>query len=318
MRLVDFHTHLFSRPYFEALAGLSPRPGGAEALMEDMARRTGIEIPPRELAPHVARWLAAFSHAGVERAAIFASLPGEAETVAEAARLSAGRLVPMALVDPRATGAADRARFLLTERGFKGLLVFPAMHQFRIGGSELRSVLEVLALSGGVLYIHCGLLVVKLRDLLGLPRAIDLTYANPLDVIPAAQAFPGVTFVIPHFGAGFFRETLLAGAQCENIHVDTSSSHSWMRTQEARLDLREVFARTLGVFGPRRILFGTDSGTFPAGFRADRLTEQRAVLEQLGLPEPDQAAILGENALRLIGDHEAVLPTASPGSSSLH
>jgi predicted TIM-barrel fold metal-dependent hydrolase len=300
MRIVDFHTHLFSRPYFDALAALSPLPGGPEALLADLGRKTGIEIPVPELAPHVARWLAALSQHGVERAASFASLPAEVEAVAEAARLSGGKLVPMALVDPLANGAAERTRWLLNERGYKGLLVFPAMHHFRIGGSELRACLEVLAERRAVLYVHCGLLVVKLRELLGLPRAVDLAYANPLDIVPVAQAFPGVAFVIPHFGAGFFRETLLAGAQCENVYVDTSSSHSWMRTQPARMDLREVFARALDVFGPRRILFGTDSGTFPAGFRAERLTEQRAVLEALGLPPSDRAAILGENAARLL------------------
>jgi len=300
MRIVDFHTHLFSRPYFDALAALSPLPGGPAVLLEDLSRRTGIEIPAGEIAPHVARWLADLSQHGIERAASFASLPGEVEAVAEAARISNGKLVPMALVDPRANGAAERARWLLSERGYKGLLVFPAMHHFRIGGSELHAVLEVLAERRAVLYVHCGLLVVKLRELLGLPRAIDLSYANPLDIVPAAQAHPGVTFVIPHFGAGFFRETLLAGAQCDNVHVDTSSSHSWMRTQTTRLDLREVFARALDVFSPRRILFGTDSGTFPAGFRAERLAEQRAVLEHLGLSDADRAAILGENALRLL------------------
>ena len=84
----------------------------------------------------------------------------------------------------------------------------------------------VVAERGGVVYVHCGLLVVKLRDLLGLPRSFDLSYANPLDLIPAADAHPQAKFVVPHFGAGFFRETLMAGAQCENIFVDTSSSHS--------------------------------------------------------------------------------------------
>ena len=60
-------------------------------------------------------------------------------------------------------------------------------------------------------YVHCGILVVKLRDLLGLPRPYDLNYANPLDVIPAANRHPGLTFCVPHFGAGFLRETLIAG-----------------------------------------------------------------------------------------------------------
>ena len=79
-----------------------------------------------------------------------------------------------------------------------------------------------------LVFVHCGLLVVKLRDLLGLPRPYDLAYANPLSVIPAANRYRRAKFIIPHFGAGFFRETLMAGTQCANIYVDTSSTNSWM------------------------------------------------------------------------------------------
>ena len=48
--------------------------------------------------------------------------------------------------------------------------------------------------------------------------------------MPAAGRFPNVSFVVPHFGAGFLQETLMLGAQCNNAYVDTSSSNGWMRT----------------------------------------------------------------------------------------
>ena len=96
------------------------------------------------------------------------------------------------------------------------------------------TLLEVLNERRATIYLHCGILVVKPRDLLSLPRTYDLTYANPLGAIPAANAFPDVTFVIPHFGAGFFREALIAGAQCPNVYVDTSSSNSWIKPSRRR------------------------------------------------------------------------------------
>lgn len=300
MRIVDFHSHFFSLPFFEALASLSPLEGAPASKLARVARQAGIELPPADLAEHVARWTGELDRHGVEHLVSFASLPQEIPAVAQAAALSAGRITPMALVDPTAEGAATKVRTLLTEQGFAGVLTFPAMHHFHVAGEAARGVLEVLAEQRAVLYVHCGLLVVKLRDLLGLPRPYDLSFANPLGIIPAANAFPELTFVIPHFGAGFFREALLAGAQCPNVYVDTSSTNSWMRTQVPRVTLRDVFDRSLDVFGHERILFGTDSNVFPAGWRAERLGEQRAALEELGVGEAEQAAVFGGNGLRLL------------------
>jgi predicted TIM-barrel fold metal-dependent hydrolase len=130
----------------------------------------------------------------------------------------------------------------------------------------------------------------------------DLGFANPVGIVPVANRYPDVRFVIPHFGAGFFREALLAGAQCPNVYVDTSSSNSWTATQPAPLALADVFRRALGVFGARRILFGTDSNVFPAGWRADRLNEQRAALDAAGASAGDIEAITGGNARRLLSE----------------
>jgi predicted TIM-barrel fold metal-dependent hydrolase len=300
MAIIDFHLHFFSRPFFEALAAQSPHPGSVEERLARVAQKTGIELPPADLAAHTRRWTAELARHGVARAAAFASLPQEIPALAEAAALADGRLVPMALVDPRADGVAERVRTLLRDQGFRGVLLFPAMHHFDVGGPETKPLLAVLAEFRAVAYVHCGLLVVKLRDLLGLPRPFDLRWADPLRVIPAANAFRDVRFVLPHFGAGCFREALMAGASCENVYVDSSSSNSWMTTQPERLTLQTVFERALGVFGHERVLFGTDSNVFPAGWRAERLSEQRAALTALGAAPEAQAAIFGGNAARLL------------------
>jgi hypothetical protein len=139
-----------------------------------------------------------------------------------------------------------------------------------------------------------------LRERFGLPRQVDLTCANPLDLIGPAERFAHVPFVVPHFGAGFLRETLLAGAQCANVYVDTSSSHTWLKTEPAHLSLADVFERALAVFGPERILFGTDSSTFPRGWRRDLLLAQREALGACGVREEDRARILGMNAAQLL------------------
>jgi predicted TIM-barrel fold metal-dependent hydrolase len=298
--MIDFHLHLFTRTYFEALASLSTQPGSVEQRLQRVVEKVGLELPDSELGAHTARWLAEFDRHGVERAAAFASTPEEIPLMRELHSQSKGRLVPFAVLNPRAPEAADKLEALLGPGKFAGVLLFPAMHHYRVASSEAAAVFSVLNRHRGVAFVHCGALVVKLRDLLGLPRPMDLSFANPLDLIPAANAHPEVAFVIPHFGAGFLRETLIAGSQCGNIFVDTSSSNSWIRTDPAIAHLQTVFLRTLAVFGPRRILFGTDSNTFPKGWQVARYEEQRAILEELGLSASDRQAIFHDNAAQLL------------------
>ncbi len=301
MRVIDFHSHFFSRPFFEALLAQAPGEGDSDDRLDALALKTGIAIPPPSIADHTTRWIESLDEAGVEHMATFASLPEEVPAVGEAVRAERGRLSGFALVNPRAGHSADDLRDLLADGAFKGVLLFPAMHHYDIAGHESERLLHVLEESACTVFVHCGLLVIKLRDVLGLPRPFDLSYANPLSIIPAANRFRGVNFVIPHFGAGFFREALMAGAQCENVYVDTSSSNSWVRTQPGLDGLTEVFARSLDVLGPARILFGTDSNVFPAGWRSDRMEEQQAALSAAGADEVAQAQIFAGNAARLLG-----------------
>ena len=301
MRLIDAHTHFFSRGFFEDLAAQSPVPGSVDERLVAVAAKTGLDLPAADAQAHAARWLAAFEGGGVAHAVTFASLPTEAGTVADAVAASNGRLSGYALVNPNADteGMVTRAHF--EDRGFRGILLFPAMHHVRMSDPRVAPVLDVVADHRGVVVVHCGMLQVKLRDLLGLPRPFDLRFASPLDVIPAANAHPQAHFVIPHFGAGMFRECLMAGAMCENVYVDTSSSNAWMATQPSKTTLSDVFAAALRVFGPERILFGTDSSTFPRGWRQDVHQAQAAVLEALAVSARDQALIFGGNAARLLG-----------------
>lgn len=299
--ITDFHLHLFARPFFESLAQQSPLPGSCEEKIEKAAEQAGIELPPADAREHAQRWVDELDRNGVRRAAAFASAPEEIPAVAEMAARSDGRLVPIAVCNPIAPGAADRLRPLLEAKGFRGILLFPAMHHYHLADPEVQPVLELLEEHAGIAYVHCGILIVKLRDLLGLPRPYDLRYANPLEVVPAACRHTGATFCIPHFGAGFLRETLIAGAQCSNVVTDTSSTNSWTRTQPDAPTLRDVLDRSLDVFGPERVVFGTDSNVFPHGWRRERFDAWAAVVDELGLGADERRAFFHGNADRLLG-----------------
>ncbi len=106
--------------------------------------------------------------------------------------------------------------------------------------------------------------------------------------------------MIPHFGAGLFREALMAADAAPNILLDTSSSNGWMRYHHG-LTLSDVFARALDVVGPGRLLFGTDSSFFPRGWQRGLFDAQRDVLERLGLDAASQAQVFGGNFARVFG-----------------
>ena len=298
MLLQDAHTHFFSRRFFELLASEA---GAGAAELERAAAAGGIALPDPDPERHRERWLTGLDASGVARALCFASHPKEAEVVAEACSGSEGRLVGLTVLNLAAPEAGAFLETALASLGLSGVVLFPALHHYDLGDAALRPLLGRLADHNGLCVVHAGILKIKLRDLLGLPRVYDMAYANPLGIVPAANAFRSVRFVVPHFGAGFLRETLMLADQCENVLVDTSSSNAWRRTQVPAPTLTQVFQAALAVLGPSRILFGTDSSTFPRGYRRDVYEEQRQCLRQLKLPDDEQQLIFGGNLSGLLG-----------------
>lgn len=303
MTIQDAHTHFFSRVFFQTLANLSPKDGEPDELLQQLTESTGMDIPDHDIPSHRQRWIQEMDTAGIHRAVTFASVPPEAEAVAEATSHEDGRLVGYTVVDPTAEQAEGFTRHALGNLGLSGLLTFPAMHHAHPSGKEASNIYAIARETGCPVIVHCGVLKVKLRDLLGLPSDYDLALATPLNLVPAAQAFPEVTFILPHFGGGYFHQALLVADQCPNIYMDTSSSNSWMSTVPTTggpLQLSDVFRSALAVLGPERILYGTDSGTFPRGYRTDLKDLQLEALHAAGTSKDDMALIMGGNLERLL------------------
>jgi predicted TIM-barrel fold metal-dependent hydrolase len=107
-----------------------------------------------------------------------------------------------------------------------------------------------------------------------------------------------VRFIVPHFGAGYFREALMLADLCPNVYLDTSSSNCWMRYEG--LDLPTVFRRALDVVGPRRLLFGSDSSFFPRGWNYEIFEAQTRALLTVGIGAADARMILGGNLQRIL------------------
>ena len=87
--------------------------------------------------------------------------------------------------------------------------------------------------------------------------------------------------IIPHFGAGLFREALMVADLCANVRLDTSSSNGWIKYHPG-LTLSAVFQQALSVVGADRLLFGSDSSFFPRGWVKDVFEQQSSALDEIG------------------------------------
>ncbi len=297
-RLNDAHCHFFSAGFFTTLAQDPAAPRVADPAV-DLPATLGWEAPgdPAQLAD---RWVAELDPHGIGRAALMASVPGDEASVAAAVARHPSRFAGLFMVNPTVSGAADRIRKGFGEQRLRCACLFPAMHRFALDDECVTAVFRAAADHGCAVFVHCGMLSVGVRRKLGLPSRFDIRLGNPLAVLPAALAFPDVPVIIPHFGAGFLRETLMAADLAANIHVDTSSSNGWTKYTPG-LSLVDVFRQALAVLGPERILFGSDSSFFPRGWQQPIHEAQSAILDEIGLDAEGQTAVFADNFDRVFG-----------------
>lgn len=289
--ICDAHVHFFSPGFF---AGL-----GAN---REVIKGLGWDFPDSTESLTL-QWLAELDKHGVDRAALMASLPGDADSVAKAVALNPSRFVGFFMVDPTREDAIDYAGRALDE-GLRAICLFPAMHRYHLHDDRVARIFELAASRRGgtvdatAVFVHCGVLSVGIRKKLGLPSPFDIRFGDPLDLQGLAMKHANVPIIIPHFGAGMLREALMLADSCPNVHLDTSSSNSWIKYTPG-LTLEQVFKTALDVVGPDRLIFGTDSSFFPRGWHKIVYDQQRTALNAAGVAEATQKKIFGENFARL-------------------
>jgi hypothetical protein len=292
-RVSDAHVHFFSHRF---LASLSSQRGQTA---DQAARFLGWEPPPEDPAELARVWARELDAHAVAKAALIASAPGDEASVAAAVAACPGRFFGYFMFNPLEERTAERVRAAFAS-GLRAVCLFPAMHRYAVGDERVQPVFEEAAgVPGRAVFVHCGVLSVGVRKKLGLPSPFDMRFSNPIDLHAVALRYPKLPFLVPHFGAGYFREALMLADQCSNVYLDTSSSNSWMRYEG--LDLKTVFARALHVAGAGRLLFGTDSSFFPRGWNAAVYEAQVRALEELGIRARDAQSIFGGNLEGLFG-----------------
>jgi len=270
----DSHVHFFSHRFFQLLSAAP-----------DRLSSLGFEMPPEDPLEFAARWVAELDANRVERAALIASHPSDVSSVVTAKRACPGRFTAFAMVPPFSGFLPD---------DIDCACLFPAMHGYSLHDERVKPVFEKY----NRIFVHCGVLSVGIRGKLGLPSPFDMRFSNPIELHAIALRYPKTKFIVPHFGAGYFREALMLCDLCANVYLDTSSSNAWMKYED--LDLETVFRRALNVCGPERLLFGSDSSFFPRGWNKSIYETQHNVLKlEIGLNQVHLERIFGGNFAEL-------------------
>ena len=123
IRLNDIHCHFFSTPFFAAL-GRQLRDADERAPHGAALAKLGWE-PPGAAEALADRWVSELDRANVARAAIIASVPGDAGSVAAAVARHPRRLVGFFMVDPTHPDSVSLAADGLDAGGLRAICLFP-------------------------------------------------------------------------------------------------------------------------------------------------------------------------------------------------
>src|SRR5262245_25149755 len=146
MVINDAHCHFFSAPFFAALGGDAAlkklewdAPGTADALAD--------------------RWIAQLDMYKISRAALIASMPGDAVSVAAAVKKHRSRFVGYFMVDPTEATAGVSTAAALDHDRLHAICLYPAMHRYSLHDDRVRKIFEIASTRPGTaVFVHCGVL----------------------------------------------------------------------------------------------------------------------------------------------------------------
>ena len=128
--ICDAHVHFFS-------------PGFFAALKADRAAVAALGFDfPESVEALADRWVAQLDANGVTRAALMASVPGDADSVAAAVAQHPSRFVGFFMLDPTRDDAIAYATRALAA-GLRTICLFPAMHKYALHDERVARVFEL-------------------------------------------------------------------------------------------------------------------------------------------------------------------------------
>jgi hypothetical protein len=299
-KIFDAHFHFYSNSFFRFLVKQKPNRLDINTELKNLASKGHIEIPGEDPTQLAKRWIDIIDKWKIDRVVLIGSMPGDEDSVVKAVHAHPTRFTGFFAVDPNSNVLMENAEKRLKQDKLKGFFLYPSLYHISVNDEWLYPLYNLAQECKAVVYVHFGKLIMRPRDFAGIPTTTNETFSNPKDLLPVAKKFPGIKFVIPNFGAGKMNETLEVGKECPNVYVDTAGSNSWMTEHADKPDLRQVFQKFMQTFGPSRILFGSDSGMLPRGYRWDILDNQLKLTQEMRISVPDLKKLFYENMAGLV------------------
>jgi aminocarboxymuconate-semialdehyde decarboxylase len=227
------------------------------------------------------------------------------EWVGETVREKAGALTGYVYANPFSADDVTRAAELLRQREFTGLIVNSSVRGEFLDDERTDDFFAMAQESGAPVLLHPPAIPVaadamkKVGAIEHVVRPCDITMGVAAILLAGQlRRFPGLKLIAPNAGGALalLREKLdMAGRrdgidgppiseQLRLIHVDTATPSL------------PALRAALEVFGPDRLLFGTDSPPL-----ATPLDTALAAVDQLGLSDVDRHKVLVGNAEALFG-----------------
>jgi predicted TIM-barrel fold metal-dependent hydrolase len=278
VRAIDFHVHLPTPDWLDgSMAGYV---AAAEAYFRAPVQRDSLAgLADRYRGLNVRAVLLAWD---AETATGRPRVPNE--TVAAACRDFPDVFTGLGSVDPHKGDAAVAEVANIAALGLRGVKFHPSLQAFAPDDPAYWPVFAACERHGLLALFHTGTSGIGAGQPGG--QGIRLDYARPILLDPVAAAHPGLTVVAAHFGWPWHMELVAMALHKTNVYIDISG---WSPKRIPAELVRELRGRLSGQF-----LWGSD---FPF------LTPERclAELEALDLPEPVLAAVLHQNAARILG-----------------
>lgn len=264
--IVDIHTHAFADDIApRAIPALLESAGGELAAHYDGTVRGLVD---------------AMDRFGVDVSVIqpVATKPSQVRAINDwAAAQASSRIVPFGAMHPDLEDPADEiAR--MRSLGLKGFKLHPEHQVFSPHETRLHAIYEAASDAGMVVLFHAGADVIH-PTIHGTPAS----FAELIDV------FPRLTVVLAHLGGFREWEAVAEHLAGRDVWLDTAYTLGHLPDEE--------FVALVRAHGVERVLFGSDGPWTDAA-------AEIAHLRSLPLAEDEIEAILGENAVRLLGLRE--------------
>jgi predicted TIM-barrel fold metal-dependent hydrolase len=260
--VIDFHTHAFPDELApRAISALEAEAEGVRAFLDG----------------RVSSLLSSMDSAGIEKSVVcsIATKPAQFEPILIwSKKIASRRIIPFPSFHPADPDPAERIRRIKGE-GFKGVKFHPFYQDFFLDEPGMMKIYEEIAGSGLLMVMHTGYDIAFER----------IRRADPARILRVHQALPALRMVTTHLGAweqwDEVRELLLG----REIYMELSFSIEYLGE-----GARDFILGHPGGY----VFFGTDSP-----WTGQKETLQR--VKALGLGEKVEAALLRDNALRLLG-----------------